>query len=103
MKRILLILLLVLLAFAVYWFKFRKHAPKGPKPPPIALKKHSEAFNKSVDSIVNAYLDIKNAFVEADTAAAKKATVNFLALLDKMPVDELKKDTDISNVKVVKL
>jgi len=64
-----------------------------PKQSAIVLKKHSEEFNKSTDSVVNAYLDIKNAFVNADTAAAKSAAKNFIVLLDRLPIEELKNDT----------
>lgn len=95
MKRFFLILFILLAGAAVYWFFIRKkeHKPKAPKPVPMALKKHSEAFNNDVDSIVNAYLAIKDAFVNADTAAVKNATANFLATIDVLPMDEMKKDT----------
>ena len=92
-----MIILLLIVGFALYWFKFRTTGPhiKAPKLTPIALKKHSEKFNKSVDSLVSAYLDIKNAFVEADTAAARKATVSFIGYLDHFPISEMKTDTSM--------
>ncbi len=95
MKKLLFLLVLVGAAFAVYWFKFRNanNGPEAPKQAPLALKKHSEAFNKSVDSLVNAYLALKDAFVEADTILVKTTTKNFIAILDRFPIDELKKDT----------
>jgi len=95
MKRLLFILIAVLAALSVYWFVFRKkeRGPKAPKPVAIVLKKHSEAFNKSVDKLVNDYLAIKNAFVEGDTAAAKLNTKAFISALDSIPLAELKKDT----------
>ncbi len=94
-RKIFLFILIVLALYIVYWFAFkRKEAhPEGPKPVPMALKKHSENFNKSVDSIVNAYLAMKNAFVEADTAAAKNAARLFIGQIDRFPMDEMKKDT----------
>jgi Protein of unknown function (DUF3347) len=95
MKKVILLLFLAIAAFVAYWFLLRKKEDK-PEPPPMAhieLKKHSEKFNLGLDSIVNAYLDIKNAFVEADTVLAKTAAKNFIALLDRLPIDELKKDT----------
>ncbi len=96
MKKLFLLVILAVVAFAAYWFLLRKKEPTGPAAPPLAhieLKKHSEKFNAGIDSIVNAYLAIKNAFVEADSTAVKVATKNFVALLDKLPIDELKKDT----------
>lgn len=94
-KRIFLFILIALAAYAVYWFKFKtkEHHPEGPKPVPLALKKHSAKFNQSIDSLVTAYLDIKNAFVETDTAAAKKAAQNFIAHIATLPMEEMKKDT----------
>jgi hypothetical protein len=96
MKKIFLLLVLAAVAFGAYWFLIREKEATGPTAPPLAhieLKKHSEKFNLGIDSIVNAYLDIKNAFIEADSTAAKTATKNFIALLDRLPIDELKKDT----------
>lgn len=65
----------------------------GPKQAPLALKKHSAAFNRSVENTMAAYFDMKAAFVEADTALAKGSCKKFIALLDSIPLDELKKDT----------
>jgi hypothetical protein len=95
MKRFVILLLVILIAFAVYRFGFRssRSREEGPKMAPIALKKHSENFNNSVERMVNAYLDIKNAFVEDDTVKVKEGTKIFINLLDSIPLDELKKDT----------
>jgi hypothetical protein len=95
MKRILFVLVLVLAAISVYWFMLRKKesGPKAPKPVAIALKKHSEAFNKSVDKVVGHYLAVKDAFVESDTTAAKQHAKELISALDSIPLEELKKDT----------
>lgn len=97
MKKGLAFIVVLLAAFCIYWFMFRKTGSSGPemKPQPIALKKHSEAFNTSVDKAIEAYLSIKDAFVDADTTKAKQNTRVFIGLLDSIPVDELKKDTAI--------
>ncbi|MEO6670411.1 MAG: DUF3347 domain-containing protein [Ferruginibacter sp.] len=97
MKRFAAFLLLFTVAFAVYWFVFKskKKTDDGSKMAPIALKKHSEVFNNSVDKIVTAYLDIKNAFVEDDSLKAKESTKTFIALLDSIPLAELNNDTAI--------
>ena len=97
MKKGLALIVVLLAAFCIYWFMFRKKGPSGPetKPEPIVLKKHSEAFNSSIDKAVNAYLAIKDAFVDADTAKAKQNTTIFISLLDSINVDELKNDKAI--------
>ena len=94
MKRTLVLLILVIAAFALYWFVFRnKNEDDGPKTPPLSLKKHSDVFNQSIARLMKAYFDMKGAFVEADTAGIKDNCRKFIRLLDSIPLIELKKDT----------
>lgn len=96
MKRILLALLLVILGVAgFYWYKFSNAGTGdgGPKQQALTLKKHSDIFNLSVSDAMNAYFDMKDAFVDADTAKAKESCRRFIQLLDSIPMAELKKDT----------
>jgi hypothetical protein len=96
MKRVLVVLLFVVIALTVYWFNFRKARPhsNGPKETPIELKKHSAAFNASVDSMILSYLDIKDAFINQDTAGVKSATRMMIRRADSLHLDELKDDND---------
>lgn len=95
MKRLFAILLLALVVFGIYWFYFRDrpHVEKAPKMAPMAVKRHSANFNSSVDKLVAAYLEMKNAFVEDDTARVKQNASQFIGLLDSLPLTELKTDT----------
>jgi hypothetical protein len=94
MKKISGLLVLAVIAFGVYWFAFKnKEGGSGPALQPLALKKHSEDFNKSVATAMDAYFEIKNAFVDADTARAKEACRKFVGLIDGIKLEELKKDT----------
>jgi hypothetical protein len=94
MKRILIVLVLVVALLAVYWFVFRtKGGDSGPRQQPLALKKHSESFNKSVSDAMNAYFGMHDSFVEADTAKVKENCRKFIGLIDSIKLDELKKDT----------
>jgi Protein of unknown function (DUF3347) len=96
MKKVILGLLVIILAIAgYYWYKFSNAGAgdNGPKQEPIALKKHSDAFNKAVATAMNAYFDMAAAFVEADTVKVKGHARKFIQLLDSIPMDELKKDT----------
>ena len=94
MKKIIALLVLVLGGFSVYWFMLRtkESKPNAPKMTPIAVKQHSDSFNLSINNLMDAYMGIKEAFVSADTANAKKFTRSFIALLDGIPVKELEKD-----------
>ena len=94
MKKLFPFIWIIFGGLAIYFLFFnkKKNNVDDPKQQSIVLKKHSDAFNNSTDSVVNAYLDIKNAFVNADTAGAKAAARNFIVLIDRLPIDELKKD-----------
>lgn len=96
MKKILLSLLVIILAIAgYYWYKISKSngGNDDVKQGPIALKKHSDTFNNSVSTAMNAYFEMSAAFVEADTAKVKEQDRKFIQLLSSIPMDELKKDT----------
>lgn len=94
MKKIVILLVLVLAAYLLYFFKFKsKGGDSGPKQQPLALKKHSEVFNNGIADAMNAYFEMKNAFVDADTAKAKESCKKFIGLIDSIKLDELKKDT----------
>jgi hypothetical protein len=96
MKKVFLGLLFIILAIAGYYWYMFSHAgsgDSGPKQEPIALKKHSEAFNNAVATAMNAYFDMSAAFVDADTASVKDNSRKFIKLMDSIPMDELKKDT----------
>ena len=91
-----MVLFLIIGIVGYYVYMFTRGGGKGnngPKQAPLALKKHSAAFNRSVENTMAAYFDMKAAFVEADTALAKGSCKKFIALLDSIPLDELKKDT----------
>ncbi len=96
MKKIVLIFAMLAFAFGIYWLKFRTTEPTVPEPPkqaPIAVKKHSEVFNKNVDSVINAYLAVKDALVNDDMVTAKASNNKFIKFLTDFPLEELKKDT----------
>lgn len=91
MKKIIALFVLVLAAFSVYWFLLRTKdaAPKEVKQEALVVKKHTLAFNNAVDNVMNAYFQVKDAFVNGDTSMAKQHTRSFISLLDSIPVAEL--------------
>jgi|SRR6218665_247500 len=98
MKKVFLILLVLILIAAGYllWvFKLRpgSRGPKGPDPVPLTVSKHSEAFNSSVQAMLNEYYSLAEAFAKADTAAIGEYTTVLKTALDSVRIDELKKDT----------
>ncbi len=95
MKRFIVLLLLLAVAFGVYWFVFKPKGGgfSGPKMNPLSLKSHSDTFNTGVNNLMNAYFEMKEAFVNDDTLKAKASTIQFIGFLDSLPLQELKKDT----------
>ena len=93
MKRILLILLVLLAAFAGYRF-FIKEKPKvgtaAERATALTTKKHSDVFNTGIDSLMQVYFTIKDAFVNADSTLAKAATRQLILLTDSGRLAELK-------------
>ena len=94
MKKIAGIIILIAIVFGIWWIFFRSGSHDNtPKQPPLKVNAHSKEFNNSVTAAVNGYLGLKDAFVEADTAQVKMSEKKFIASLDSMKLDELKKDT----------
>jgi Protein of unknown function (DUF3347) len=94
MKKILVVLFVVIAVVCIYWFGFKEKAGEsGPRQQALALKKHSEEFNKSVEGVMTAYFDMKSAFVEADTSKVKELCKKFINQIDSIKLDELKQDT----------
>ncbi len=95
MKRVLFILFLIVTAAALYFFVFKKdEGPQAPRQQPIAVKSHSTGFDKNVDSVLDAYGAVRDAFVEGDSLTAKQKAADMVALLKRLSLDELKKEYD---------
>ncbi|MBL7740412.1 MAG: DUF3347 domain-containing protein [Chitinophagaceae bacterium] len=99
MKRILAILGILLLLFVGYiwffYFRGRKTRDNGPKPKPIAVSKHTPAFNSSADALLTAYYDLAESFVNWDTDLVNKQAAVLKTALDSLKVADLQKDTII--------
>lgn len=91
MKRLLAVLFLLIIVFGAWYFFFKKDKKiVKTEPEPIAVKKHSDEFNKNVDNMMNAYFNMKDAFVNADTQAIKLQTSKFISSVDSINLSALK-------------
>jgi hypothetical protein len=95
MKKFLAIIFLLAVLFGIWYLFFNKKVvTEETKQESLNTNtKHSAAFNRSVTTTINKYLDVKSAFVEADTFAIKATTRKFISAVDTIKVDELKKDS----------
>jgi hypothetical protein len=95
MRKGLYIFAAVISIYALYLLLSDKKLDAKPeeKAQSLSLKKHSDAFNQSIDSILNAYLSISEGLVMADTIKVKASTAKLTQLLNNIDTVELKKDT----------
>ena len=97
MKKVLAILGILLLVIAGYlWYAFKvgKKEPKRPKPVALVVSKHSDAFNQSVQELLDDYYNLSEAFVNWDTIAISRYGNELNVSLDSLKVDKLKADTN---------
>jgi hypothetical protein len=93
-------LLLVLLAVAgvVLWFVLvtnKKPKDETPKDQPIAVSRYSAAFNQSIDTFLNAYYALSEAFVNWDSTAVNTRANTLTQNLQGLKWNDLEKDTII--------
>ncbi|HRH59519.1 MAG TPA: DUF3347 domain-containing protein, partial [Chitinophagaceae bacterium] len=99
MKKGLIIIAVAIAAIAIYFLFFVKddtpQTEESKKDAPLAQSKNSDAFNQPFNELLSGYFDLKDAFVNWDTAKAKAAAENVITLSKKVPYDKLQADTNI--------
>ena len=97
MKKFFAIFFAIILIGAGYiyftYFRGGKKIPKGPKPVPMAVSKHSNDFNLSVKQAISNYYQLSEAFVNWNEEATKQHALALAKSLDSLRIDELKSDT----------
>ncbi|HVZ55857.1 MAG TPA: DUF3347 domain-containing protein [Chitinophagaceae bacterium] len=96
MKRFLLLVAVLALAVLAVWFfmfKGKMMSVSGPGPQPLAVSKHSPAFNASAQRMMEAYYGLSEAFVNWDTAAVTRQAAALKEALDSLKLEELHHDT----------
>jgi len=87
------ILLLLVGLIRFYVFAGSSSNSNDPKPPPLTVSKHSEAFNQSVENVMNAYYGLTVGFENNDTAIIRQNSNMLKMALDSFKVEELQKDS----------
>ena len=89
-------MIIILLAVWFLFFKTEKTESITTQKQTTGAPKHSSEFNEKITSMMNAYGEMKNAFVDADTMAIKAKTAQFLASTDSLSLSELhEKDSSL--------
>jgi hypothetical protein len=95
-RRAYILLIVVILAIIGYWLNAIHNGSigtGGPKQEAIKIRKHSAEFNNGIDTLLSAYLFLKDALVKNDTSNAKIGCADMITISDTMHLEELKKDT----------
>lgn len=92
MKRFISILIVVIVLAGLWFFVFKKDKNDVKPVPEVtnAVKKHSPDFNKSISNVLDAYFNLQDAFVNADTARIKATASKFIDATDSIQLSELK-------------
>lgn len=87
-----LLLLIGLVRFYIPWGSGGS-GNDGPKPPPLTVSKHSDAFNRSLEEVLNAYFGMTGSFAKSDTSAISQWGQRLQLALDSFKIAELKADS----------
>jgi hypothetical protein len=95
MKKI-IVIALVLAAVAMLAYRFlinKDETPESDPTQPVALKKNSDAFTGSFDTLLNSYYSLKESLVMEDTAKVNAAAASLISHAEGLALNELKGDT----------
>ena len=97
MKKIIILLVLAVLGVATYYFWVTKPKPNREAAflQSPAQSSHDPAFNQSVDSVLNAYYALSDAFVNWDSLRVAAHAAQLQERLDDFSIKGLKGDTVI--------
>jgi hypothetical protein len=86
---------LLLLGGGIRYFFYSGSSSGNSEPPKLSLpvSQHSDAFNQSLENILNTYYKMTEGFVNWDTAGITTAANELRFSLESLDLDELKKDT----------
>jgi hypothetical protein len=96
MRKIVLPLLVIGIALLVVFKYFKKEETVKSQPPkeqPVAVSKYSDSFRLAVNSVLDKYYALSEAFVNWDSGGARTSAIELSTLLGKLNFDEIKKDT----------
>ncbi len=90
MKKTLLILSVIFLAIACKNKEDKTEEPETTAPAAANGYAYSEPFKQSMTNVLNAYYNLKDAFVASDTVKVNEEAVALQNLLDSLKLDEVK-------------
>jgi hypothetical protein len=98
MRKILIVAVIIVSLFGAYLLFFKKSKPQEAAPVPQAIQKHEAAFYATMDSLLVAFEQMQEAFVQADTGSIKKRASLFIEKMDLIDTASFKNDS--SNIRL---
>ena len=97
MKKVLLIYAVLIAGILIWYYGVgtEKRILSDSKGKALKVSKHSPQFNQSMEDIMSNYYKLTDDFIKGDTNSINKSAGNLSSALDKLKIDELKKDSDI--------
>ncbi len=96
MKKIIRLLVVIAICFGVYWVFFHKENKKSePKQEALAVKSADNAFDSSMQFMMDNYYAFKSAYVKDDSVLIDKTSVGFFGALKAINFKGVKADTAI--------
>jgi Protein of unknown function (DUF3347) len=94
-KKIVIPVLMLTIVIAVWFLFFNKNKTAAPeeKVQAITVSAHSDVFNKSLEPMMVSYFALSEAFVNWDTNAVTKSSLELKTALDSLKITEIQKDT----------
>lgn len=96
-KKIMIPVLMLAIVLAVWFLFFNKTklVVQDEKAKPIAVSKHTVAFNQSLNSVMTSYFAMTTGFVNWDTTVVSKTAQELKTAVDSLKITEIQKDTAI--------
>lgn len=95
MKKFFLLVILAIAAYFIYQKFSKKPEAEREKPKPLAVSKHGDAFNQSLENILNDYYAMADGFVNWDSTLVNAKASDLQKSLNDFKVDDLKVDSII--------
>lgn len=98
MKKILAVVIAIVVLAAIWFFFFKPNDKiiSSAQSSTTSEKTHSPEFNNQITTLIDSYMAMKSAFVEADTSKIKTKTAGFIASADSLHLNELQeKDSSV--------
>jgi hypothetical protein len=98
MKKILAVVIAIVVLAAIWFFFFKPNDKiiSSAQSSTTSEKTHSPEFNNQIATLIDSYMAMKSAFVEADTSEIKTKTAGFIASADSLHLEELQeKDSSV--------